>query len=107
MFPLTQAHMLGICVIIYGASKFCEPMIGKLCDNWVSSLGRRLPLANLFLFASLCIMCAITVCMIFVETPAQLYVASLAFGLGNGFMLSASFALAVQHIPHGQQESLR
>ena len=52
--------MLGICVIIYGASKFCEPVIGKLCDNWVSSLGRRLPLfllANLLVFASLCIMC--------------------------------------------------
>jgi hypothetical protein len=318
MFPSTQAHMLGICVIIYGASKFCEPVIGKLCDNWSGSLGRRLPLfllANMFVFASLCIMghgvldntrgvfylsgfiacmfainiaevpyhgiiadeaelrprtlgilsgykmawfllgaavcqlavvksvsifhiyvaqiisvpvfvgitmkcmhvvpalpsdppfkltirsaidcyrmspsthgvlfwitaayfflsaalqwerflfffvrdciaatvpfaevvasqayitclaasacaalcygafasiqrvgdrhcwllstfflCAITVCMIFVVTPLQLYVASLAFGLGNGFMLSASFALAVQHIPLGHQESLR
>ena len=59
MFPSTQAHMLGICVIIYGASKFCEPVIGKLCDNWSGSLGRRLPLfllANMFVFASLCIM---------------------------------------------------
>ena len=60
MYPLTEAHMLGICVIVYGASKFCEPVIGKLCDNWVSSIGRRLPLfllANIFVFASLCMMC--------------------------------------------------
>ena len=59
MYPLTEAHMLGICVIIYGASKFCEPVIGLLCDNWVSSYGRRLPLfllSNIFVFVSLCVM---------------------------------------------------
>jgi hypothetical protein len=59
MYPLTESHMLAICIIIYGASKFCEPVVGKFCDNWVSSLGRRLPLflwSNVAVFVSLCIM---------------------------------------------------
>lgn len=59
MFPQIEAHMLGLCIIIYGASKFCEPIYGLLCDHWVSPLGRRLPLlliANAAALISLCTM---------------------------------------------------
>jgi MFS family permease len=52
-------------------------------------------------------LCAMTVLMITIHTPVQLYCISLVFGAFNGFFLSSSFSLAVQHIPHGQQESLR
>ena len=59
MFHHSEAHMLGLCVIIYGASKFCEPIYGLLCDHWVSSYGRRLPLlflSNFLVFVSVCVM---------------------------------------------------
>jgi MFS family permease len=59
MFHQSEAHMLGLCIIIYGASKICEPIYGLLCDHWVSSYGRRLPLlflSTVVVFISLCIM---------------------------------------------------
>ena len=59
MFPQSEAEMLGICIIIYGASKFCEPVYGLMCDHWVSPYGRRLPiyfLANFVVFISLGVM---------------------------------------------------
>jgi hypothetical protein len=62
---------------------------------------RRCWLINTFFLA------AITFCIIFVDSPAQLYYVSLAFGINNGMFLSSSFALAVKHIPSGHQESLR
>jgi hypothetical protein len=82
--------MLGLCVIIYGASKFCEPVYGLLCDNWVSSYGRRLPLfclANFVVFFSLCVMghgvldntrgllymCAFTLCMFAINVAEVAY----------------------------------
>jgi MFS family permease len=52
-------------------------------------------------------LCAMTALMIAVHSPQQLYFISLAFGVFNGLFLSSSFSLAVQHIPHGHQESLR
>lgn len=58
MFPHREAHMLALCVVCYGASKFCEPVVGLMCDHWVSAYGRRLPLyliANVLVFA--CLVC--------------------------------------------------
>jgi len=48
-----------------------------------------------------------TFVLIFVETTTQLYIAIAALGASTGLMLSSSFALALEHIPHGHQESLR
>jgi MFS family permease len=59
MFHKSEAHMLGLCIIIYGASKICEPIYGLMCDHWVSSFGRRLPLlflSSVVVFISLCVM---------------------------------------------------
>ena len=58
MFPHSEAHMLALCVVCYGASKFCEPLVALLCDHWVSPYGRRLPLyliAHLLVFT--CLVC--------------------------------------------------
>jgi MFS family permease len=48
-----------------------------------------------------------TFVLIFVETTSQLYIAIAVLGVASGLMLSSSFALALEHIPHGHQESLR
>jgi MFS family permease len=61
----------------------------------------------------LCVMCSsvllacFTSTLIVVETPAQLYAAMAAIGSATGFIISSSFALALEHIPHNELESLR
>ena len=61
----------------------------------------------------LCVMCSsvllacFTSTLIVVETPAQLYAAMAAIGSATGFIISSSFALALEHIPQGHLESLR
>ena len=78
---------------------------GAACYS-AAACTRRLGDRRCWLLNTVCL-AAVTFCMIFVHTPAQLYYVSLAFGINNGMFLSASFALAVKHIPNGNQESLR
>ena len=76
------------------------------CYSALSDLTRRVGNRRLFT-ASLLLLAGGSVLLIFVETPAQFMCACLPIGISSGVMLSAAFALAVENIPPGQQESLR
>ena len=76
------------------------------CYSALSHLTRTIGNCRLFI-TSLLLLAGGTALLIFVDTPWHFMCVCLLFGISSGLMLSAAFALAVENIPAGQQESLR